>query len=97
MAIRELEPVADNRVWQIDNDINGNCRYVVHYLAVPFREQMPNETFRAHQLAHIEHSKSALYGKKYRASWFGGGIVFQAAEGYRRRIESAINAGLQAR
>lgn len=91
MTIRELEPVADNRVWQIDNDVNGNQRYVIHYLAIPFREQLPDETFREYQLAHIEHARTALYGKKYRASWFGGGIVFQAAEGYRRRIESAIN------
>lgn len=91
MTIRELEPVADNRVWQIDNDINGNSRYVVHYLAVPFREQLPDETFREHQLAHIEHARTALHGRKYRAAWFGGGIVFQAPEGYRKRIESAIN------
>lgn len=74
----------DFSIWQIDHDINGNARYVVHYLTIP--EHAPyagNDvlTYRQHQIDHIEHAKRALYGKKYRAKWFGGGIVFQAYAG----------------
>ena len=51
-------------------------RYVVHFLAVPFRGQLPGESVAEHIDSHIEHAKAVLNGKKYRAKWFGGGIVF---------------------
>lgn len=74
----------DFSIWQIDHDVNGNSRYVVHYLTIP--EHAPytkNDVFayRQHQINHTEHAKKALYGRKYRAKWFGGGIVFQAYAG----------------
>lgn len=74
----------DFNIWQIDHDANGNARYMVHYLAIP--EHAADNSgdvfgYRAHQLAHIEHAKNMLHGKKYRAKWFGGGIVFQAYAG----------------
>ncbi len=52
--------------FRIDNDINGNPRYVVHFL------ELHNDYNEAINLAR------AFGGKKYRAKWFGGGIVFQS-------------------
>ena len=50
-------------VYQINNDVNGNARYVMHYLAF----DIPN------------YDAVSKYGfTKYRGKWFGGGIVFQA-------------------
>ena len=47
----------------INNDVNGNARYVMHYLAFDIDN----------------YDDVSKYGfRKYRAKWFGGGIVFQA-------------------
>lgn len=70
----------DFSIWQIDHDVNGNARYVVHYLTIPYEDD-DSQPFYINQLRHIEHAKKALYGKKYRANWFGGGIVFHAYAG----------------
>ena len=70
----------DFSIWQIDHDVNGNARYVVHYLAIPHQDD-DSQPFYINQTRHIEHAKNALHGKKYRAKWFGGGIVFQAYAG----------------
>ena len=51
------------QVFPIKNDVNGNRRYVVHFLAF----DIPN------------YDEVSRYGfRKYRGKWFGGGIVFQA-------------------
>lgn len=70
----------DFSIWQIDNDVNGNARYVVHYLTIPFEDD-DSQPFYVNQTNHIEHARRALNGKRYRAKWFGGGIVFQAYAG----------------
>lgn len=50
-------------VYPIDNDVNGNRRYVIHYLAFDIDK----------------YDSVNKYGfRKYRAKAFGGGIVFQA-------------------
>ena len=50
-------------VYPINNDVNGNARYVMHYLAF----DIPN------------YDSISKYGfSKYRGKSFGGGIVFQA-------------------
>jgi hypothetical protein len=50
-------------VFQIDNDLNGNPRYVVHFLSLGIK------------LADYGKIKGLV---KYRAKWFGGGYVFQS-------------------
>lgn len=70
----------DFSVWRIDNDVNGNARYVVHYLDIPY-EYDDSQPFYINQSRHIEAARKALCGKEYRAKWFGGGIVFQAYAG----------------
>lgn len=78
---RKLE-TPDNcpEIWQVEHDINGNARYVVHYLAIPFEDQ-EGQPFYINQANHISAAREALHGKRYRAKWFGGGIVFQAYAG----------------
>lgn len=79
--IRKIDTMGhDFDLWQVDCDAYGNSRYVVHYLAIPYTNQ-PELDFFANQNAHIEHARRALRGKRYRAKWFGGGIVFQAYAG----------------
>ena len=63
--------------YPIDNDVNGNGRAVVWFGDVPFRDQLPGENWDAYHDAHFAHACNALSGKRYRAKWFGGGVVFQ--------------------
>ena len=52
--------------FRIPNDANGNPRYVVHFMDLNIK------------LADYDNINK-LYGfKKYRAKWFGGGVVFQS-------------------
>ena len=55
---------------RIDNDINGNPRYVCHYL-----------NFNTHATVSYEEALKAaktLGGKKFHNKQYGGGIVFQS-------------------
>ena len=52
--------------FRIPNDVNGNPRYVVHFMDLDIK------------LADYD-KINKLYGfNKYRAKWFGGGVVFQS-------------------
>ena len=51
--------------YKVENDINGNPRYVVHFLNIA-------KTFAdAKKIAN-----DRVGGREYRAKWYGGGIVF---------------------
>ena len=64
-------------VFRIPNDVNGNPRYVVHFLDLNIK------------LSDYDNINK-LYGfKKYRAKWFGGGVVFQSYN-----IEDTLNFAL---
>ena len=65
---KEITTVKNERikVFRIKNDVNGNPRYVVHFMDLNIK------------LADYD-KINKLYGfKKYRAGWFGGGVVFQS-------------------
>ena len=53
------------KYWRVNNDANGNPRYVVHYSSIA-------PTYDAA----VEKARK-IGGKKYNAKWFGGGIVVQ--------------------
>ena len=54
------------QAFRIDNDSNGNPRYVVHFMDLGI------------ELNDYDNINK-LYGfKKYKAKWFGGGVVFQS-------------------
>ena len=70
----------------IDNDNNGNPRYVVHFL---------NLNIKLSDYDNI----NKLYGfNKYRSKWFSGGVVFQSYNiedtlNYALDKVEAVNAG----
>lgn len=56
----------DIETFRIDNDTNGNPRYVVHFIDLDIKLKDYDKI-------------NKLYGfKKYTAKWFGGGVVFQS-------------------
>ena len=54
------------QVTRIDNCVNGNPRYVIHFLSI------------ADNYIDAINIARQIGGKKYRAKWFGGGIVFSS-------------------
>ena len=63
--------------FRIPNDVNGNPRYVVHFMDLNIK------------LTDYDNINK-LYGfNKYRAKWFGGGVVFQSYN-----IEDTLNFAL---
>ena len=52
--------------YRVDPDVNGNPRYVFHFL------ELARDYDTAVKLA------KRFGGKRYRAKWFGGGIVVQS-------------------
>ena len=56
----------DIQVTRIDNDINGNPRFVVHYLSLGLQEYESTKQTRAVGL------------RRYKAKQYGGGFVFSS-------------------
>ena len=65
---------------KINSDSNGNPRYVVHFLDFLTEDEKQSYSIKTYQrlinLA-LERSRK-VGGKKYRAKWYGGGIVIQS-------------------
>ena len=63
-----------NDLTKITNDVNGNPRYVIHFL------QIPNLVSKGVSNQYDEAIKKArtIGGKKYHTKAYGGGIVFQS-------------------
>jgi len=67
----------DIEVYRIDNCVNGNPRFVVHFL--PFFEGLPdNQDIGSKYQAVVRLFNKSMHGRKYTAKWFGGGIVFSS-------------------
>lgn len=63
---------------RINNDINGNPRYVVHFLDL-LNDQVLGENFSLDTKWDIAvHLAKKVGGKIYRGKDFGGGIVIQS-------------------
>ena len=63
---RDTRVVDDIEFHRVTNDINGNPRYVTHFLS--FAPDWPTARDRANRLGF----------SVYRAKWFGGGFVGQS-------------------
>jgi hypothetical protein len=59
---------------RINNDVNGNPRYVTHFLNIPLDADV--SVSERYALACKKANK--IGGKKYHTKAFGGGIVFQS-------------------
>lgn len=58
--------IQEKDLTKVNRDVNGNTRYVLHYL------ELDSDYNKSVKMA------KTLGGKIYRASWYGGGIVFQS-------------------
>ena len=74
---------------RINNDINGNPRFVCHFLnfihpdeQIEFLNQYPIALARSRQLG----------GRKFHNKQYGGGIVFQMYDGQKQEMSDRINA-----
>jgi hypothetical protein len=84
----------DIDAFRIENDINGNPRFVIHFLALLTKseqERISEETnalrekYTSQYFCGIDRMFDAalrksrkIGGQKYRGKWFGGGIVLQS-------------------
>ena len=78
MALPVFHQDNDFCIYRAPHDVNGNSRYVVHFLVIPFYNRFENETFINHISDHQEYARRALRGRNYQGKQFGGGIVFQS-------------------
>lgn len=69
---------------RVKNDVNGNPRYVVHYLALLTDEEKYGPCLSNGYEIALQRSR-AFGGRKYKGKDFGGGIVFQS---YNTKIEA---------
>ena len=66
----------DITAFKINNDTSGNPRYVVHFLSLNIDDYK---------------NINSLYGfDKYRAKWFGGGVVFKSYD-IEETLQYALN------
>lgn len=89
MALAKAGTHRNVTYYRAKSDVNGNPRYVVHFLDIPFRDQRPGEVFFAYHNAHLAHARNALCGTRYRGKDFGGGIVVQTYD-IRGQIDYAL-------
>ena len=68
---------------RINNDVNGNPRYVFHFLALADDNDLVNTRYNNA----VAVAKKLIGGKKYHNKSYGGGIVFQS---YNVKVELEI-------
>lgn len=61
---------------RIDNDVNGNPRYVCHFLNIPLTEEERGDVKEQYRIA--VKKANTIGGRKYHTKNYGGGIVFQS-------------------
>jgi hypothetical protein len=61
---------------RIDNDTNGNPRYVIHFLDLLTEAEKQEYNPKAYEIALVRAKK--IGGKKFHNKQYGGGIVFQS-------------------
>lgn len=71
---------------RVNNDINGNPRYVFHFLNFLTDKEMENTKGISTKYEMAVNKSRLIGGKKYRGKDFGGGIVIQSYN-----IEETIN------
>jgi len=76
---------------RVDNDVNGNPRYVVHFLEI-MPDTARNADVSDKYRISLNHARK-FGGQKYRAKWFGGGIVFTSfyIEGLLDELQKSLN------
>ena len=64
---------------RINNDVNGNPRYVIHFLNILTDEERKNYDISISDKYAIALKRAKkIHGRKFHNKQFGGGIVFQS-------------------
>lgn len=67
---------------RINNDVNGNPRYVCHFLALNTKEEKETPEYKIDRIGNLYamavKRANRIGGKKYNNKKYGGGIVFQS-------------------
>ena len=63
---------------RIKNDVNGNPRYVCHFLILNTEEELVASPWLSDKYAIACKRANKIGGKKYHTKAYGGGIVFQS-------------------
>ena len=76
---------------RVNNDVNGNPRYVCHYLNLIKRSYQKDYRHENEYLNAIKKA-NAIGGRKFHNKQYGGGIVFQSynIEDTARRIKELL-------
>ena len=75
---------------RVKNDVNGNPRYVIHYLALLTAEEKADNSLDAILSRYnvvIAKARKLFGGRKFHNKQYGGGIVFQS---YNVAVELAL-------
>jgi hypothetical protein len=80
---------------RVNNDVNGNPRYVIHFLALLTEQEKSGNDLASlsgrYDLA-VKKAKKLFGGKKFHNKQYGGGIVFQSYEpAYELALINAIH------
>ncbi len=87
---------------RVKNDVNGNPRYVVHFLSLLSTKEQNEISAKARPFKSISdmyaeavYKAKQLGGRKYTGKDFGGGIVFQSynIRDLENRILELVNNG----
>ncbi len=76
---------------RVNNDVNGNPRYVIHFLSLISKYDLFTSIDQRYNLA-LRRAKN-LGGRKYHNKSYGGGIVFQSFNNH--ELEQQINELLE--
>jgi hypothetical protein len=72
----EPEMIKPDDFTRINNDVNGNPRYVLHFLALNTEAEKAEYLPNKYEIALIRARK--VGGKKFHNKQYGGGVVFQS-------------------
>ena len=72
---------------RVNNDVNGNPRYVIHFLALLTEQEKQDLSVLNRYAVAIARAKKLFGGKKFHNKQYGGGIVFQS---YNVAVELAL-------
>lgn len=83
MQFRELDRIyTENDLTRINNDSNGNPRYVIHFLALLTEQERAENRFDARYDYAVKKARKLIGGKKFHNKQYGGGIVFSSYSVY---------------
>ena len=83
MQFRELDRIyTENDLTRINNDSNGNPRYVIHFLALLTEQERAENRLDARYDYAVKKARKLIGGKKFHNKQYGGGIVFSSYSVY---------------